>query len=393
MTASTSVKWAVSSMVGAPTLNGTAGSLIALLDAFLVHGFGTKAVDSAVVTNGICRMNITGASGVQEHCVIQLSGVTGDGAVLNGEQRVKAFAAAYVEFVCDMPDGPLTGTITFKIAALGWDKVFSGTNLAVYRSADVAGTLTFLRVDDSAGRNARMVAYEAMDSVDVGRKPFPTESQLTGGVYLPKSNAADGNARAWSLFGDSNTLYIHTHTASARPLAGGVWTFGDFESLRSGDAYCAMLQGALSDLSNDNQARSEAVEHFSAAGGASAFVVRSYTGLGSSVNCGHGAESHATASGASGAVSNAAVPNYPNGPDNSLVLTRKVLFEQGVALRGFYRGLLVTPQQCHNAFAHGDVFDGTGRYAGRKLMAVKCGGVAGNSSRGVVFFDITGPWG
>jgi hypothetical protein len=49
-------------MVGAPTLNGTAGSLIAVLDAFLVNGFATKAVDSAQVTSGVCRMAITGAS-------------------------------------------------------------------------------------------------------------------------------------------------------------------------------------------------------------------------------------------------------------------------------------------------------------------------------------------
>ena len=35
----TAVKWAVSSMPGAPTLNGTAGSMIAVLDACLVSGF------------------------------------------------------------------------------------------------------------------------------------------------------------------------------------------------------------------------------------------------------------------------------------------------------------------------------------------------------------------
>ena len=62
MTVSTSVKWAVSSMMGAPTLNGTAGSMIALLDAFLINGFGMKAVDSAQVTGGVCRLNFTGAS-------------------------------------------------------------------------------------------------------------------------------------------------------------------------------------------------------------------------------------------------------------------------------------------------------------------------------------------
>lgn len=71
---STAVKWAVSSMTGAPTLSGTAGSLITLLDAFLVNGFGTKAVDSAQVTDGICRLSFTGTSAALEHTVISVAG-------------------------------------------------------------------------------------------------------------------------------------------------------------------------------------------------------------------------------------------------------------------------------------------------------------------------------
>ena len=49
----TSVKHAYSSMTGAPVIGGTAGSLIGALDAFLVNGWGAKAVDSAAISNGM----------------------------------------------------------------------------------------------------------------------------------------------------------------------------------------------------------------------------------------------------------------------------------------------------------------------------------------------------
>lgn len=256
MTASTSVKWAVSSMVGAPTLNGTAGSLIAVLDAFLVNGFGTKAVDSATVTDGICRMNITGGSAAQDHCVIQLVGVTGDGVALNGPQRVKAATASYVEFPCDLPDGPLTGSITFKIASLGWEKVFSKTNVAVYRSTDFAGTRAYYRVDDTNALYARVVMYEAMSDVDTGVAPGPTTANLAGGYYWQKRLAAGSIGVNWSLVGDSRGFYISVApatTTSAATIndAGCVTHFaGDIASDRSADAWCAALTGAASNSTN-----------------------------------------------------------------------------------------------------------------------------------------------
>lgn len=393
MTASTSVKWAVSSMVGAPTLNGTAGSLIAVLDAFLVNGFATKAVDSAQVTSGVCRMAITGASAALDHCVIQLAGVTGSGAVLNGLQRVKTAAASYVEFACDLPDGALTGTITFKIAPLGWEKVFAATHLAVYRSADPSGSRMFLRIDDSAPTNARVTGYEDMTGVSSGVGAFPTAAQVAGGGYWPKANAASVDARAWTVFGDSRGFVLHVHTAtSSKGSSGSVWSFGDFDSLRSGDAYACALSCAIGDVAAQTAAQSGTLEFVGAAVG-TVYVARSFTGLGSCVAARQGCESFAPADAVAGSVSASAVPQYPNGAGNALVLSRKVLIEPAVALRGRMRGIHVPVQNCHLAFALGDLVDAEGPLAGRKLMAVKCGSPAGVASQGVIFMDISGPWG
>ena len=106
----------------------------------------------------------------------------------------------------------------------------------------------------------------------------------------------------------------------------------------------------------------------------------------------HAQESYRTSASLSGSGVNDLVPVYPNGPNNGLILSRKLLVERGVALRGVSRGLLLVAQNCHAQFNWRDKVPGQGQYAGRTLMAVKCGMPAGTSSAGVVFFDITGPW-
>ncbi|MDE1555331.1 MULTISPECIES: hypothetical protein [Comamonas] len=376
---------------GAPTLNGTAGALIALLDAFLVNGFGTKAVDSATVTDGICRMNITGGSAAQDHCVIQVAGITGDGVALNGPQRVKAATASYVEFPCDLPDGPLTGTITFKIAPAGWSKEFTGTNVAVYRSNDISGTRMFLRVDDTGALDARVTGYEGMSDVSNGVGPFPSATQVAGGGYWPKASSAGATQRAWTVVADSKSFLIHTHTAaSSLGVSGSVWAFGDFDSLKNGDSYACALQCAESSVSSSPSVQTSSVEYISPASGSSTFIARSFTHVGSSIRGIHGVEAFITGAGVSGAVAGSMTPNYPNGPGNALLLTRKLIGESAVGLRGRLRGVHIPAQNCHASFSWCDTVDGLG---GRKLLAVKCGSPAGTASAGVLFFDITGPWG
>ena len=71
------------------------------------------------------------------------------------------------------------------------------------------------------------------------------------------------------------------------------------------------------------------------------FAARSFIGLGGPAQLDHAQESHTTVSGVSGTNVNTVVPAYPNGPNNGLILSRKLLVERGVALRGVSRGLLL----------------------------------------------------
>lgn len=388
-TVSTSVKWAVSSMTGAPTLNGTAGSLIAVLDAFLVNGFGTKAVDSATVTGGICRMAITGASAAQDHSVIQLAGVTGSGVALNGLQRVKAATASYVEFPCDLPDGPLTGAITFKIAPLGWEKVFSATNVAVYRSAVPQSTRMYLRVDDTGTTNARVRAYETMTDATSGVGPVPLESQAAGGLYWPKSNTASAAARPWTLVGDDRGLYL-----AVAPTGTDRYTVlfaGDIASLKSGDAYGYLLTGNRSDQTSATSPPEGCVgySHRSARNGA--YLARSHTAIGQCIAVQRlGAHHNGSTADVYAGVAGYSVGAYPNGPNNGLMTGTLELHALGI--RGSVPGLLHPVQDCGDAFATGGAVDGTDDMAGRRLMAIRTG-PPGSGTVGTAFIDATGPWG
>lgn len=391
MTASTSVKWAVSSMTGAPTLNGTAGSLIALLDAFLVNGFGTKSVDSATVTDGICRMGITGGSAAQDHCVIQLAGVTGDGVALNGPQRVKAATATYVEFPCDLPDGPLTGTITFKIAPLGWEKVFSKTNVAVYRSADITGTRAYYRVDDTNALYARVTMYESMADVDAGTGVAP--ALPSGGFFWHKRSAAAATGVHWVLTGDSRgfTISVAPNAASsaATPNAYALYTHyaGDINSYRSGDAWCAALTGAgsatYSDMSgcifSSSAATGMVLQRLSGGVGGGVLVSRSVWGAVTAVSGNDGT-----------------LGVYPSRSDNGLRLSQVLLSDGAMASNG-PRGEVPGGYHCPqsglvNSFGV-DVrlTSGQGVLTGRKLMTLGAGNVAGGAT-GCGVIDVSGPW-
>ena len=391
MTVSTSVKWAVSSMVGAPTLSGTAGSLIALLDAFLVNGFGTKAVDSAQVTGGVCRMAITGASAAQDHSVIQLAGVTGSGVTLNGLQRVKTATASYVAFDCNLPDGPLTGAITFKIAPLGWDKVFSKTNVAVYRSTDITGTRAFYRVDDSNALYARVQMYESMADVDTGVAVTPTTP--AGGFYWHKRQYTGSDGGYWVVVGDSRLFYLMAapnSLALAATSAGyGIRAYfaGDINSYRSGDAWSAALGGAPSSSYSDLQGCI-----FSSDATTGVVLQRLSHGIGSGAACGR------FVTGLASAVSgvDASMGAFPSRADSGVRLS-PIILGDGVMSVGGPRGELPGAFHCPQTgvlTSYGAALslkDGQGVFTGRKVASIGVGSLSGLAT-GCGFLDVTGPW-
>lgn len=412
---STSVKYFHSGMSGAPSLSGTAGTLIAVLDACLANGFGSQTVTisvaSAVAT--VVLSNIS-TNPFDEHTVALVAGATPSG--LNGEKRVLTKTATGFTFdATGVADGTATGTISAKLAAAGWTKLFSGTNLAAYQSSNVASSKCVLRVDDTGTQNARVVSYESMTDVSAGFGPCPTATQMSGGLYWPKSNAANSTATKWIVVADDRAVYVKvsTNSTSGDQNYGITYGAGDFIPTRSGDAFAFFVLGAMTDISA-NSTFSQPVYSFGLAHAnppnnsseVPIWMQKSYTGIGSSVAGAKTPETYARVfyGGAyvdtdSGAGTTSPWP-YPNPADNSLIVSRMAIFEgdprSNIAsvLRGTMRGLLYLPQVIPTtAFSALDKVDGVGALANRKLMMVKGNTPAAASADGrIVAFDITGPW-
>lgn len=245
----TTVKWARSTMPGAPVLTRAAGSLTALLDALLVNGWGVQTATSVVVAGGVVTATFPADHAAARHSVVLVAGVTGALAGLNGEQKVTAVEPNKIKWATTEADGTAAGTITVKMAGAGWTKPFSGTNLAAYKSASPAAHGQFLRVADTTAEYARAVGYENMTAISTGTGLFPTSAQVSGGYYWGKNDETSGtNAVPWVFASDGRFFYLFVQaciksSGSARSFT--PTSFGDLvPESPSGDPYATVVTGA-----------------------------------------------------------------------------------------------------------------------------------------------------
>ena len=244
----TSVKWMRNTMPGAPVLTRAAGSLIGLLDAFLVNGWGQQTASSMVVLDGIATANFPTDHAAARHAVVLVDGVTGAMAALNGEQKVTSVEPNKIKWATALPNGTATGTITVKMAPAGWGKPFSGANLAVYKSLAPEAHGQFLRVNDAGAQTARVVGYETMTGISTGTGLFPSAAQVSGGYYWGKNNAASGTTPIdYLLASDGRFLYFLPRNAAEMygSSSCAVYWFGDMVPLSpGGDPFATVLAGA-----------------------------------------------------------------------------------------------------------------------------------------------------
>jgi hypothetical protein len=380
-------KYMHSGMAGAPTISGTAGHMIALLDACLINGFGSGTVDSIVVSSGVATVTRSAGHPFEQETVAEIAGATPAG--LNGQKKVLSFTTTTYTFdATGIPDGSATGTITHKVAALGWTKSFSGTNLAAYKSANPASTACYLRVDDTGTQSCRVVGYETMTDVNTGSGPFPTAAQQSGGAYWWKSDAASAATRSWVLFGDDRSfiLYVQWNTSLA---ANSLTTFfGDIISKKSPDAYGCMLTGEsvvpsasirLADVQYSNNSAQLA------------WMPRAYTGLGSAVVA---LKSATPSIGFNGSIASGSSSNsntYPNPADNGLYVGVMYVHESS-GLRGIIPGVYFCLSGVGiSVFSQRERVTGVTGLSGKALRALN-NTATGGTSAGVAFFDATGPW-
>lgn len=396
----TSVKFFTNQMAGAPVLSGTVGAMIGLLDACLKDGFDTKTLTGLTVASGVATAAWSGTHSALVDAVVLIAGVTGGPsgfAGMNGEQKVVTKpTSTSLTFATALPDGTYTGTITMKMAPLGWVKPFSGTNLGAYKSSDPASTGMTLRVDDTATTVVRVVGYESMSDINTGVGPFPSVAQMSGGGYWPKSGTANATAVQWALFGDSRGFILHvcpSFGASAANVHGFTRGFGDAVALRpGGDPY-----GCFLSYSTNASAVSQTEAQLDYGNAVQLAFPRAFSGLGSSVL--HGLYPYSGAITALSGVDTALGP-FPSVVDGSLRMSRRYFAtaSTGVPPRAELPGLYSVPQSLvFDALRFGDKTPGSGSLFGRNFFALNptngsTSSAPSNGSVGVSLVDVTGPW-
>lgn len=389
---SSTPKFFTDAMTGAPVLSGTAGALIAILDACLVNGFGLKTADSVTVAGGIATMNFSTGHSFEANAIALVAGATPAG--LNGEQRILSVTTNTASYATTAPDGTATGTITAKLAPLGWTKVYSGTNKAVYKPSAVEASSAMLRVDDTGTNYARIRMFEAMTDVDTGVNPAPNDVNVPGGAYWCKSSSANSAAKSWTMFGDDRNFYFAPAFYSTSTNKNAcIYAFGDLASYKSGDAFCGFVTGDVNDLYystlDGNAAGSSSMR-------GSTQVVRSHSGMGVAINC-----ERRPMTGSAGGLSGGDLylGRFPAAVNNGLFLSRIIVSEMPASTngpRGYLPGVLYVPQAETGGgkFRRGTIVDGTGEFFGRKIYAVpqSSNSISVDTNDYAAFFDLTGPW-
>lgn len=389
-----SVSYITNAMRGAPVIQGNApGGLIAALDCLLINGWGLAAPQSLTVAAGVATATFASATAWEVGAVIEVTGASPAG--LNGRWRVATSSGNTLTFATTAADGTYTGTMGIKYAGAGWEKVFSGTNKAVYRSTDVTGARFYLRVDDSGGLFARVRGYETMSDIDTGTGLFPLDAQIaTGGGYWHKASTSNATAIPYLLAADAKLLLQAMClgvASSASQIATAVCGFGEGVALNpASDVFASLLSASGSNTIFLDRGSISGSSADSGTNGAATFA-RGWQGLGSAV--------YARPVPEGGSVTllsgnDATLGIAPGRVDGAIRMARMMLKDQATNdLRAVVPGCHFVPQVLDNAlfpvpFA---LTDGAGALAGRKLAAVPVGASAGVRS-GTAFVDVTGPW-
>lgn len=282
MVASTDIKWFTSTNLNAPQLSNAWGVMIDVLDACLITGINIGTVSTLTASGATVTATFGTAHGVSQYQVIQISGA--NQGEYNGEHRATTVTSTTITF--ELASAPVvttaTGTIAAKLAPAGWEKSFSGTNKAAYRSLNtLLPSRPYLRVDNSLdpaytttyAKYAKVGIVETMTGIDtMSGVQAPYDAALpdknwvgTGSgtsaingwakwYYARNAAANQGSAndtvspatgdRQWLLVGNGDYFYILPSMLASNNVA-FAYGFGSFNSLLNTDSSNVFLSATL----------------------------------------------------------------------------------------------------------------------------------------------------
>jgi hypothetical protein len=292
---------------GAPTLNGLTGSLLALLDACLVNGYGSQ-----IPAGWLKPIPNTGSFG----CFQLPSGSTG-----------------HYLFVGDSGSNGQGGAEAYL---QGWDSITNFNEFAV-----------------------------------TGSNQFPTLAQLAvgrGSVIARKSAAPTAVGRTWIVMADSRSLYGFVQTGDVANAYYG-FMFGEFYSIKSGsvDTGRTMIVGrSIVSSSVASTERLDTLGTTMTTAVAGHFAAHAFGGGGSSITLNvHGDPGKSAGTTLLGQVT------YLNNVDNGLYISPVWVVDNATAnIRGRMRGFYQYLHAIANV-VDGQTFTGSADFPGRTFEVIK----------------------
>lgn len=332
-----------SSDVGAPVMLGSPGTLISLLDACLIDGYGSTFASGTITSDGVnvvagdtltigsitytfqssigsqpantiaYGVNATSTMSVIRDVVLGLpqAGTLSPGSTLSSD--VLASLSGLVLTITARKGGSAgnsialsrtsAGTPHFSVSAstltggggtntkasAGWTKPFSGPTAysqAVYQQP--AGCGFYLQVDDNGpgagmGAEARTFGFETMSAWNTGSGQFPTVAQNAGGAVSRKVYwSARDVVRPWLLIADDRTFYLFILTGDTADYIG--YAFGDFYSFNSADPYKCLVIGKNAESGTTQSSHPFAQQIYSQTSGVMSggghWLARNFAGIG-----------------------------------------------------------------------------------------------------------------
>jgi hypothetical protein len=261
--------------IKAPKLTNNAGSLITVLDAVLVDGFGEATVSMSIHPTDVNKAVITENNhGYALTTRIKVDGC--DNTAFNSEFEIIEIpdANTYVIDVTGLHSQaagtPVTtsSNITVKVPSLGWTKVFSGMNKAVYKMK--GGSQRYLWIGDNQSYYAKVRgAWDATGANETDLKwPFPDFDQAASGSpprwfhRIDSSNTGPWGTTTdigWTIIGTDKFFFISIHHYYGEnwirdgDCFWNVYVFGDVNVYNQSDTSATVLAaGQNSDPSSWN---------------------------------------------------------------------------------------------------------------------------------------------
>jgi hypothetical protein len=324
----------------APSLSGTVGSLVALLDAVLVNGYGSQS--AAGWTKPYTATN---------KAVFRNSSSTGTGFYLDVDDSAPATAKEARVRGYETMSAVATGTGPFPTVA----QMTSGLFLRKSTTADSTARPWYILADET-------VFYLFVESGDY-TAPTRTTAFAFGDFYSFKAS----DAYRCMIIGRSSE---NTSTANSE-------NFPLFNTLYFSIATSQTLTGH--------------------------YLARTYTGAGGSVAFGVHSDSFASGAGSDhsgapqgmGAAINASSVQatlglaYPNPADNGLYMAPAYL-HHNQGLRGYLKGLWVPSHDL--PLGHGDTFSGTGAMSAKSFLCMHMLFVPSGSVPAQCFLETSNTW-